>query len=356
MVLIIVSISCQKDDDSVDQFLESLPHEHPEEINRFQNVGSIYFDHLGYSTATREDGSIVLYDRGLPIMLQVTEEGDLQDTLARQGRGPGEVLDINSLARDNNGGILVYDDDNNKVFRFNHSLEYSGEFSPEPFEGNNTTGVFPAASEDECLFLHSSYDYLKDKSRQPQSFLTRYSVESNKHNKFITMQDRPYARLILDGAIRGAAAVPFSSRQLIINNPQDETIYTFWTGSSEIAELSADFDTLRTVPVDLPLQSLSSDVRDSLKERYRSEQWKTIRDKLPDQKIPVENMMIDSQDRFWLQLNYYGNTQKWLIMSREGEPQKVVHLPKQSRLTHVSDHHLGVRLDDITFALYEPVE
>jgi streptogramin lyase len=107
--------------------------------------------------------------------------------------------------------------------------------------------------------------------------------------------------------------------------------------------------------VELPAQSLSSEVRDSLKENYRSAQWKTLRDKLPDQKTTVEDMKVDEQNRFWLQLNYRGDTQQWLIMNQEGDPQKIVHLPKDGMVTHVSDKHLGVRMNEITFALYEPV-
>lgn len=356
LLLVLISISCQKDDESVEQFLDSLPHEHPGEINRFQQADSIYFDHLGYTSIPRKDGSVVLYDRGIRMLFQVSGQGNLRKILSQQGRGPGEVLDIISLARSIDGGFLLYDQKNRKGVVFDNSLRYKSEFSPEPFEENNTSAIFPAASEDEYLILHSSYDYLRDKSKQPRSFLTLYNIEDGTHNKFIAMQDRQYARLIMDGEVSGATAVIYSSRQLIVNNHQDETIYSFWTGSGEIAELSADFDTLRTIPVNLPSQSLSSEVRDSLKERYRSEQWRTLQEKLPDVKVPVEEMKLDEQNRFWLKLNYRGDTAKWLIMNQEGEPQKIVHLPKESMLTHVSENHLGLRLDDITFALYEPVD
>jgi hypothetical protein len=74
---------------------------------------------------------------------------------------------------------------------------------------------------------------------------------------------------------------------------------------------------------------------------------------IPDHKIPVERMRIDPEGNFWLQLNYYSDTLQWLVMDREGNPQRIVHLPHESILTHVSDDHLGVRLNDITFAVYE---
>jgi hypothetical protein len=276
--------------------------------------------------------------------------------LARSGRGPGEVLDILSITANEGGGVLLYDQGNNKVVEYDQQLEYKTELSPEPYGGNNITDVYPAAADDKYILLHSSYGYLKEKTKKPQNFLTRYNAASQNYEQATPLQAREYARLIVDGAVRGAAAVPFSPRQLIVNNPYKQTIYIFWTDSGEIAELSADFDTLRTIPVDLPAQSLSSQMSDSLKERYRSEQWKTLQEKLPDQKTPVEDMKVDEQNRFWFELNYRGDTQQWLVMDQEGDPQKIVHLPKESMLTHVSDEHLGLRLEDITFSVYEPVE
>ena len=43
-------------------------------------------------------------------------------------------------------------------------------------------------------------------------------------------------------------------------------------------------------------------------------------------------------------------------MNQDGEVEKVVNLPKNTYLTHISEHHLGVRLDDSTFGLYEAVD
>ena len=67
-------------------------------------------------------------------------------------------------------------------------------------------------------------------------------------------------------------------------------------------------------------------------------------------------MKMDPEGRFWVKLNYRSDSNLWLILGQEGDPQKVVHLPGGSMLTHISGKHLGVRVDDVTFALYEPVE
>lgn len=354
IVLLFIS-SCQKDK-AVEQFLHSLPHAYPQKITQFQQADSIYFEHLGYTSIARNDGDIVLYDRERKVLLEVDQKGNLSKLIARTGRGPGEVLDFLSMVETGKGGVLIYDDDNNKAVEFTKQLEYEKEFVPVPFKGKNLTDLYPAPGSNHYLLRFTSYAYLRDKSKVRRGFLTSYDVESESHINSDTLKVRNYARLIMDGEVRGATQVSFSARHLLQYDPTYRKFYTYWTGSPAIAQIAADFDTLRTIPVDLPRQAISQQERDSLKEEKGRDQWKTLGDMLPDRKVAVENMQIDEKGRFWLKLNYRGNTDQWLVMDQQGKPQKVVHLPKGSMLTHVSGHHLGVRLDDITFALYEPVK
>jgi hypothetical protein len=76
---------------------------------------------------------------------------------------------------------------------------------------------------------------------------------------------------------------------------------------------------------------------------------------LPEYKAIADDLIIDEQHNFWLKLNHRSEYQKWLILSESGDKLAIVHLPKDGMLTHVSDQHLGYRLDDHKFALLEPV-
>lgn len=66
--------------------------------------------------------------------------------------------------------------------------------------------------------------------------------------------------------------------------------------------------------------------------------------------------MLIHKDQIWVQSNIRGEFQKWFVLSMDGEITKIVHFPKNVLVTHISDHHIGVRLDDTTFALFEAVE
>jgi|GEM_PF-419407 len=348
-------ISCEYEDQSPDKFTESLPQVHPQKISQFQKVDSLYFGYLGWQTIAMDDGSVVIPLHKATKLLQVSREGKLIKQVARTGRGPGEVQDLLFIQRTKEGGVLVVDQQNQKIIKFGQDLKLITELTPKPPEASNITGIYPMRADSEYLIRASSGRYLTDESASPSISLSMYIHKKGYQNK-VTMQTRPVALDMLDGQPVGGREVPFSPSQQIAYNSETESLYSYWTGSSKIAKLSSTLDTLATIPMDLPTQKLSDAAYDSLEAETRDRQWKTLKDKLPDIKTPVERILIDTKGRFWLKLNYRGNTQKWLIMNQDGGFQKVVHLPRGSMLTHISEHHLGVRLDNTVFALFEPVE
>lgn len=337
------------------EYFPRLPLETPEKKLEFTSVDSFYFEHLGYITIPLSDGSFILYDRMNPMMLRVNEEGALVKRVAREGRGPGEIGDILFLGKTGGEEVLAVDQANQKIIRFSPDASYKNEFLVKPIAGN-LVEVYPAGEPDPYINVYRTHDYLRDESKSPSLVLAQFNPEPNTHGKSIRLESRKYARLVIDGQLRGARAVPYTPDQLLAYDPTGESLYAWWTGSGTIAQLSADFDTLRTIPVQLPGESLSSDERDSLHEATGPRQWRTLKNHLPAVKTPVEAMKIDHKGRFWLQLTYRSDHQPWLVMSGDGTFEKIVHLPRGAMLTHISGRHLGVRLNAYTFALFEPVD
>ncbi|WP_205720268.1 6-bladed beta-propeller [Fodinibius halophilus] len=350
-------VSCQQKsaEQTPQQFVQSLPQEHPKEINRFQQAGDVYFSHLGYGSIPLDNGTALLALRKPSMLLVVDEKGAVIRQVARQGKGPGEVIDPLYIVRGNEGHTLVYDQIKQKILHFDKQLDFIEEITPQPKEQMSVSEVYPTTKEGKFIIRASSRRIWVDKEASPKLFLSSYTTEG-RYGTTVTMKARPIARQIMHGKVVGGRYVPYAESQQIVVHPQTQQLYTYWTGSGKIAELSSDLDTLRTIPVSLPSQRLSDTTYDSLESEIRSKQWETLKEKLPEMKVPVEKMKIDHKGRFWLKLNYRGNTQMWAVMDEEGTFKKIVHLPWGSMLTHISKHHLGVRLDDITFALYEAVE
>lgn len=357
LIIIVVGLflfSCSKNNEleSPSDYLDKLPQEFPEEVNRFQQADSIYFGHLGYQTVSL-NGDIVLYDRDGQLILRVSPKGNPKQQVARLGRGPGEVQDILSLIKTAEEGILVYDQRNQKIIQFNDQLKYREEFNVKPDEQNTITGAFPSDKENEYVIELSSYAYFTDRNREPERYLAQFNKETNAYGKKIVLKDRLIA---ISESRAGGRTVPYTPIDLVHYSPKSETLFLCDTETSRITEMTSDFDTLQTISVDLPSQELSPGESDSLKEDSGPGYKKSLEEKLPEVKTPVEEFKVDHLDRYWLRLNYRGTTQKWLVLDPKGEPLKIVHLPKGGMLTHISPDHLGVRLDDVTFGVFEPVE
>lgn len=354
--LLLMCLSCaQQQQESPEAFLQSLPHEHPQEINRFQHADSVYFSHLGYETIPLDGGSVLVYDRDNPVLAKVSPEGDLIHQFARSGRGPGEIQDILSVASISNDKIVVYDQGNRKLIQFDTEGSFINELMLPKFDEGQATAIYPSPDSLQHLIRFDSYRFLTDKSVDPYFSLVQYNTSDDNYEASQKFKERRYARLIVDGDLRGAREVPYAPNHLIAKSSGEESFYSYWTGSAQIAERSQDYDTVRTISVDLPAQKLSSGERDSLRKKFDPAQWRTLSPKLPDEKIPVEKMKLGPGGQFWLKLNYRANSDLWLIMDEEGTPQKIVHLPRGSLLTHISGNHLGVRINDVTLAFYENV-
>jgi len=357
LIFIFFVAGCHSESHSPQDLINSLPRETPAQMVEFDSVDSLFLQHLGYETIVRDDGSFILPDREAALLIHVDESGNLIRQLGRKGRGPGEFLDITFSNEIPGGGILIYDQGNNKNAIFDRNLKYQTEFIPESYDGaafyllaTGSSGIYIA--------VMTTDSWMFDKEAERKLILARYDQSRGSFSNIRKYPTRPYARLFINGQMMGGTAVPYLPDHLIRYKPTTETLYTYWTASDKIAVRNTEFDTLRTISIDLPREELSSSEIDSLREEYSKEQWDTLSDMLPERKVPVEDMYIDDRERFWLRLNYRSeaDTQMWLVTDKEGEPQKIIHLPKGVMLTHVSVHHLGVRLGPSSFALYEPIE
>jgi|AntRauTorckE6833_2_1112554.scaffolds.fasta_scaffold08816_2 hypothetical protein len=319
-------------------------------ILSFSEVGDIYFSHLGYESVMLENGNIAIPDRQIPNITIINEAGELQKVI-REGRGPGEIQDAYQFTKNTEGHIYTYDQDNDKLIEYDENFELVREMIPPNYENTSLLKAYPTSRKNELLFELTSYEYLQDETKNRENILVQFDVGLESYGEAFTLKAQPYARLYIDGLSVGATQVPYSYGNITAYNPQNQTLFVFDTASDRIAEINADFDTLRTISVNLPTEEISVTERDSMKAEYDDLRWDALKDLLPKEKAPV-NKMLYQDGEFWMESNILGDTEMWLVVNLEGVITKIVHLPKESMLLHVSDEHLGVRLDDVTFALF----
>ena len=340
--------------------LGELPEERPTQLIEFDQTGEIFFTHLNYSTEVADNGDVILNDRHANVLLKISENGELVNIIANQGRGPGEVGDILSMQMDAAGGIHVYDQQNQKSVYYEPVRYEPSEFIIQTTNGNRVTKMFPIKDTQSYFVIERNLSAWLDDTAEPFTSLRVYDRETDSTRVQWNYPAANYARLVVDGRVLGGARVPFGSEFLYDISSDKDSFYVSWSENSQIAELDSELDTIRTIDVRLERTPVSEDELADIEEEFSDHhpnQLRSVMDLLPDRKVSYEEMMVDHQNRIWLKLTrWHENDQEWLILSEEGEPEKRVLLPKEGMLTHISEHHLGFRKDDHIFALFEAVE
>lgn len=335
---------------------DEIPVFTPKIIQEFESLGDdIFFSHLGYHTIPLIDETIFLPDRTLNKIFKISSDGNLISTIASGGRGPGEIQDITFVSRSFDSTIVVYDQMNRKVLRFSALGEFLEEFKLRPWEKGTLTEVYEL-DENHLLTVYRSFDYLRNHDLEPEAYLVIFGKEAEQYIQNVSISDRPYARNIVNNQPRGGRIVPYSPEHLRYFNHRNSKFYSLWTEDQTIASLTSSLDTTQTITFELARETLSREEINAIRNDLPNSLWRNMESLLPKYKAIADELIIDEKNNFWLKLNHRSEYQKWLILSESGEKLAIVRLLKDGMLTHVSDQHLGFRLDDHRFALLEPVK
>lgn len=333
--------------------LDALQVYVPEVMVSIDTVGDTFFGHIGYSSIVLDNGNVLIPDRQHAKLFVVDGEGNTVGTVLSAGRGPREVGDISFINKSEHHGALVYDQYNKKIVLIDTEGQYKDEFiAPNHNLGANISlsQVYETAP-DQFLFVYRSFQYFRDRDADQLSYLVTYNRETGLFGEPVTIRSTPYG--VHDSGSAGRLT-PFAAGDLFSFSYKTSSLYLYWSGANTIAQLNAELDTTQVINFTIEPERITNQELDSLRSEF-PEYWASMRSFLTDYKAYANQMMVDHQDNIWLRLNHKHEQQQWLVVSGSGEHLGIVLLPKDAMLTHISADHLGVRLDDGTFALFEPV-
>lgn len=327
----------------------------PEKIMEFDHIDTLYYSFIGLNSFATDDGGLILPVWGLATLVKTNKEATEVLALTKQGRGPGELLDVGVPTMGENE-IYVYDQVQQKAVLFDRTdLSLVKEFLVGPYQEYRINRVYPSFEEESVLiWLNNS---LHNMDRITENLLIKFNSKSGEYGKSIAVKGQPQAPLgeVGNGTATMGMRAPFSDNSFIVSIPERKTLLLYDTRTNLIAEINASFDTLQTIPVELPRQEVSSAEKDSIKAEVDAlafADWGTVEPYIPTIKAPADDMLYHNNE-IWLKSNFRGNHQKWMVIDMEGRLIKEVKLPKGSRIMHISEEHLGVRINEVTFALYE---
>ena len=359
LLLSLFLISCaQRPEENQQTDFENLPVMDLELISEFDQAGDYFFQHLNYMTEVLSNGDILLNDREGAFVIQINTKGELVNLVARQGNGPGEVQDPQSIQMVNDSTLLIVDQRRMKIIKKTLDSSEIDEFTVPQGDASRVNEAYATSDPNILSVQWFDYSALRDSNAEPVTRISSYNTVSEEFISDLRYPGKIMALLLSEsGQPRGAAPVPFAP-ELLYDYSQDKTdLHVFWPEDSEIAVLDPiQLDTIRTIPINLPSESISAAERDSLEEEYRPEYWESVEELLPDEKVPANKMIIDPQNRIWLKLTLQSDFQEWIVLDQTGSPEFRVRFPAVGMVTHISDQHIGFRANDHLFALYSLAE
>lgn len=354
VAIIVLIVSCTESRESKDLFAD-IPIFTPSKIKQFEKIDSVYFSYLGIDSFPTKEGGFILsvWDPGM--LVKTGPQWNSISAETKKGRGPGEFLSIGrpTMGEDR---LYVYDQYQTKIVVLERSdLSLAEELVIEPYQDFRGSRVYPAFSNGILPLVLGQSQMIIEK--MGQQLLIQFDPENEEYGKSIPLKGIAYAPLddLKDGRSGSAIQVPFSEDQLIAPIPESKTLLLYDTRTDLIAEINAALDTVRAISVNLPTENVSDTAKSKIMKEYDlSEQdWKYVESYIPEVKAKAADMIYFDHN-IWLKSNVEAEgSNVWLVLNMTGEIVYRVHLPKNSYLTHVSNHHLGVRLDEVNFALYE---
>jgi len=261
LLLSLILISCgQRPEESQQTDFENLPIADLELISEFDQSGEYFFQHLNYMTEVLPNGDILLNDRQGAFVIQINPKGELVNLIARQGNGPGEVQDPQSIQMANDSTVLIVDQRRMKIIKKTLDSSEIEEFTLPQAEASRVNEAYATTDPNIMSVQWFDYSVLRDNDAEPAARISSYSTVSEEFLSDIRYPGETMALLRSEsGQPMGAAPIPHTPELLYDYSDDNTELYTFWPEDSEIAVLDPiQLDTLRTIPVNLPSEPLSA--------------------------------------------------------------------------------------------------
>ncbi|WP_157464724.1 hypothetical protein [Balneola vulgaris] len=335
--------------------IESIPSLTPTLIKSVSQIDDFYFGYLGLNSITTVDESILLPVFHPASIIKTDKSLTTVITETIKGRGPGEVQDV-GVPSYFEERVVVYDQMQDRYSVFDTDLNLIREAFPP--KGNYSMYEVYASTDSINLVFTKGRAYGNREINSTNLFLYNFDTEKLEHSLGIIGRLQAPIGKSINGRFGSWIYLPFGVKQLISESETAGRLWLFDTQTTEIAEVNQSFDTLRTITVELPTEDVTTEEVDEFikhedgENNYLDvESEERIRNAFPKTKAVADKMIVKNQ-QIWLKSNLSGPTQLWFVLNMEGEIEYKVHLPNNGMVTHVSDDHIGVRIDDSTFGLF----
>lgn len=275
----------------------------------------IIFGQLG-SLASDSSGHFFVGDNQLIHIKHFDRDGNLLETIGREGRGPGEFSRVTNMfvARDT---LYAYDFDNARLGRFVRNESGDGMRFDHYLDIEMTDERIPRG------VLKSQNHYVVE-SIDLQAYTGQIALLDREGNvlepDLLTLPLPERVNVMYQGnSFPWTRPLPRRSHYRLT---PDDHFYYGWNDSLVITKYDIRGEPINTIRFDVvPPRVTREDTRD-LAERMPEEIWNTLRSHVPETRPAFTNFVVDENERVWVNLgNIEEDTDedRWIILDQDSE-------------------------------------
>lgn len=303
---------------------------------------------FGPDVAVDDSGRVYRINRQRKNIQIQNPDGSLRGTLGRQGRGPGEFVDLTSIML-HGDRLYAYDPNQIRVQVFAldpAELERVVNLEPQEFSGEGEVGFGRPVATFYPLEGGNLLAGISEVEREEGNFTGYYILDSEGElisEKIIELMQRGRIQFTSE---RGAGSTQLpAGREGIMDVASDGTIYQANTGEFLIRIYNADGEYRRAIWY--PYENDPVETSEML-ERYSRDLY----DRFPKEEIPgswpaLERLFVDNERRIWIStIPDDKEIRQWWVLSGEGELLARFSWNNEERLETVKNGHLYVRVSE----------
>ncbi len=335
IVFVIFFISCTQENNSADRLSKDLFETLPKEtVFEFSESDDIAFRFIR-SMEIDSRGNILVNDSSQPVVFMFNGKGNLIQKIGKEGRGPDEFQHVGSILTVHDS-LAVTDGPSHKIEVFQYLNTKYEHIRTIVIENQKLLGNLLGLTEKGILLENDIW-----LSPAAPNNPTETAISFLNHNGKV-LQDTLFSVPIHEFVVHNNSETAFVAGKIYGNSSKlayDDNkgrIYSLWTD-----KLSIDYFTLegeRHHSFSYPLQpvSITKAERDSALNRLDEPKRDIMHKHMPDVKPIAGHMVVDDQQRLWVELLSEELGHGWFAFSPNGEP-----------LFHMKIPHHNAVLQDI---------
>ncbi|REL38029.1 6-bladed beta-propeller [Rhodohalobacter sp. SW132] len=271
-----------------------------------------------------DNGNVLVTDPTQPVVFTFDAEGNLIQKIGNNGQGPEEFQNVGSIILAQNS-LLVTDGISLKIEVFDYRNEMYEHARTINVTKQNLLGNLLGLTEEGILIKNDillSPSGMNNSSETPISFISRDGDILQD-----TLFKVPIHEFVVDDS-----QIPFVAGRIFGNTKQlafdrESKVYSLWTENLDINYFTLDGEKHEAFSYSLQPVAITNAEQDSALNQWQNPQRTIMRQHMPDVKPVASKLVVDDQQRIWVELLSDELDHGWFAFTPSGEPQFYIEIP-----------------------------